>query len=511
MTSAYYYEHSHFKIELSPGSWTDVTQYVVGAVEGEEGIHGCGPLDRIADPGKIKLTLRNTNNYFTPGHGSCLSGFQTGIKLKWELTIESVTYCRFYGVIYQGGIRPKQELGISYTEIEAMDYIERMANHELSVPAYTTAKRADEIIALIVANMPVAPLSTSYLEGQDVYPCVFDTSTSKTPALSEAAKVILSEMGYLYMRHSYANPEILCCEGRHSRISTDLSHVFFGGLNYDAIFENSMQSVDLSHGEHYFNCASATIYPRRTDAGTDTILYEMQDALVIAPSETVTIKSAYSDPAQQAVSVCGMDMQTPSAALGDYQFVDAEDGAEINSDLGIVATYGAAEVSYALTNNHATSATLLVLRARGRGIYVYQQVGYSAEDAALVSADGRWNLGMDLKYQTSQFVAKDFVTAMLDLYKTKRTLLTGAEWVANRSTWLLDMFAQVQVGWRIHLHLTTKGIEGDYYVQGLSWRAEPGGLVSFHLDLLDADLVDPLNTGWRLGYGQLGSTTTLSF
>lgn len=197
------YTDIRYEFELTANRWTDMSEYVIGVDRGKVGFSGWGPQDRVASTGVFSFSLLNENHRFTPGHIDCTEGFQEGMKFRLVLeysggTVETVG-TRFYGTVK--GIDFDVYNSFMVTNVVVLDYMDQLARHELELPTFAQDKRIDEVVPLIIANMPIAPLNTDYGTGQDTFASVFDTVKAKTYALSELSKVTLSELGHTYLRH----------------------------------------------------------------------------------------------------------------------------------------------------------------------------------------------------------------------------------------------------------------------------------------------------------------------
>lgn len=95
-----------------------------------------------------------------------------------------------------------------FTDVTVVDYIDKLATHELQLPAFAQNKKMEEVVALIIANMPVAPNATDYGTGQDTFATVFDTTRSTTRALTEVAKVTQSELGMTWVNKLFCRTRI---------------------------------------------------------------------------------------------------------------------------------------------------------------------------------------------------------------------------------------------------------------------------------------------------------------
>jgi hypothetical protein len=256
------------------------------------------------------------------------------------------------------------------------------------------------------------------------------------------------------------------------------------------------------------------VYPREVDAAATSILFDLDRYIQIGAGATKTITGRYRDPNQEAVSVSGKDMVTPVATT-DYLMNTASDGSgsDITADLDVTASYGANGVEYELTNNNASTGYITKLQARGKGVYVYRPVEYSAEYSTGISADGRRTLNIAMPYQDNPLAGESFAEVLLDIYATKRLVLTAVEYIPNKSADLMSAFMFLNVGDRIPIEISEKGISSEFVIQSINFTLSPGGFYWCRYGLIPESIL-PASDFWRLGeagYSELGETTKLGF
>ena len=601
---SYYYSGYRIEIQLTDGVWTDVTSDVMAAITGNMGIGGVTPLDRVAFTGQLRFLLRNDAgcsgglaNYYTPGHPNCRATFQTGCKVRLVIDYGGRTYTRFYGRIPSTGINVEAGMYSNRVSVSVNDFIEQTAAHDLELPAYTTNKRIDEIVPLIMANMPYAPLSAEYNVGSSTFAAVFDTTRAQTKALDEMSKLAISELGYIYIKQSVDYDEVLTIEGRGTRSSVEIGTVpvfsgtlenilletgdklllensvggtdvlvtgagyanvngvyvyngvsggksryikgtvtinwqfgawritdgrliysssddvttpdlatswtsidpqfdpvptiiaYYSTLNslvlenstsYEACFENSANHVAISHARNYYNNIQVRSYPREVDAAATTVLFTLNKEFQIGAGETVTITGRFRDPSNEAVSVAGIDMVTPTVTTDYTMFTGAGGtGSDISADLTVTATYGANGVEYELVNGNASTGYINKLQARGKGVYTYNPIEKNFKYEAGITADGTRKLMLNMPYQDDPLEADDFGTVLLDQYNRKITVAESVRFFANRSLFLLGAFVNLQVGDKIRLKSTPTGIDDSFFIHNISFTIIPGGVVEF--------------------------------
>lgn len=227
-----FYAEIRIELQLSAGVWTDVSADVLDGISGSSGIAGNGPLDRVASTGRLQFKLRNdagcsggVANYYTPGHTNCRSGFQTGIKARLVISHGAQDFTKFYGIVPANGISIDVNRFSNIVTVTVLDYMNQCALHEMDLPSLAEDKRLDEVVPLIVANMPIAPLSTDYNEGETTFSLVFDRVTSKTRALQEMGEAALSELGFVYVKPDTTSDEVLVVDGRYTRSEKTLDDI----------------------------------------------------------------------------------------------------------------------------------------------------------------------------------------------------------------------------------------------------------------------------------------------
>ena len=542
------------------GGWVDLNDYRLQAagITGSMGIRSSNPIDRVASTGQLTLVLHNVNNLFTPGHANCMSGFQSGMRFRLRLTYEGRARTRFYGVVPPDGIEIGTTQFMSVTRVKVLDYMEQFAIHQLDLPTYTTDKRLEQVVALILANMPIKPLSTSYGTGRSTFKSVFDTLRDKTRAMQEVSKATLSELGYVYVKQTTDSDEVLTVENRGFRSGKGLAQVSVidsttadtritqdgdtriteaGDVRstqaefttVDAVFDNNYREIGVKHAESYYNQVDSKAYPRKVDTN-DVVLFALERPLEIGAYQTVTMKGRFRDPNQEAQTVAALSTVAPVSGT-DYIFNTEEDelGSNITSDLEVTAVYGANGVDYTLTNTGAITGYVTQLQARGKGVYIYRPVEILREDETLVANDGARTLNLDLPYQDDPLQTTDIAVALFDKYKAKHTTINSITLIANRldtsinrtgigtsgsyyTEYLINAFMDLNIGDKIKVVAPSVGIEQDCFIQSIDFTITSGDIVTYTYGLQDS--MYETYDAWILGdstYGVLGTTTILGY
>jgi len=494
------------------GAWTDVTHDVVTAdtVSVEYGINDNGPTNRVATTGKLSFTLDNSENnsyslpgLYSPGYASCRSGFTAGAPVRIWFQYDGIKRYRFYGRIAKDGIKPSPGIyGSRRTEVTVLDWMNQAGTHELDLPTYTTNKRIDEVVPLIVANMPLAPLATDYHTGQDTFVSIFDSVGAKTRALSEFQKLALSEYGYIYVKHGKAGQEVLVVEDRNAKITNNTLSQFTAPVGYlqkddggylltddgfkivlemgeiDASFSNTGIDPEISLGKHFANQVTCTTYPRKYDTAA-TVLFDQPSYYTISAGATITgYKCNYRDPLGGAWHVAGKEMISP-AATTDYLMNSDSNGSatDLTANLAVTAAYGANAVEYTLVNSATVTGYITKLQARGKGIYLYDPIDYTVDDTASKTDTGSQTLSIEMSYQDQALISRTIAAGELNNLKTMRKELDKWSFYANRDSTHMMAFLDIDIGDRVHFVETQTALDEDRFIDAIEFEITDGNVI----------------------------------
>lgn len=183
-----------------------------------------------------------------------------------------------------------------------------------------------------------------------------------------------------------------------------------------------------------------------------------------------------------------------SATLeGDYLMNTAENGTgtDLSSSLAITATYDSTSVNYELTNNSAQDAFITHLQARGRGIYPYDPIEFSVEDATSITTYGHQEINIDQKYQTNLYAGNAVTNSVVTNEKNPRTALESISYYANRSAARMADALTLDVGSLIRVVNLSAGIDNYYYIQNVDMSVKPLGLIYVAYGVKPAYAIDP--------------------
>jgi hypothetical protein len=531
---------------LDGSTWTDISGDVLisPGPTWNRGIMRNGPNDRVAGPGIMTLYLDNSENnsasqlgYYSPGNSNVRTGFNTGVRYRLSFVKESQTFYKYHGRIKPKGIQPiPGQYGPRRTKVIIEDFMGQAVSHALELLTFATSKKMDEVMALIEANLKIAPLATSYATGISTFPTVFDTTRQSTKAVSEYKKLAMSEQSFVYVKGDMAGGETLVSESRQSRTgssNTDLivsdaesgvhlnedgSRVLNedGGLNLldetqSASFNNTMLPTSkIGWGNHIYNQIKGVSFPREVGVSNE-VLFSLQTVSSIDPGVTTEpTRVTFRDPGGSDARCNGKNMITPVATT-DYTANTAEDGggSDITSDLTVTVTYGTEGAQYTLTNNNAATMYVTKLQFRGIKILLYDPTISIQEDTGTGSSQekhGLKPLTIKMQYLDDPVIAENFTAGVLTRQKDARLSGDMIRHNTNKNSMTMYGFLQLaEPGQRGEFIETVSGMSGDWFVNGYTAKIIAGRYVEYGLVLDDASKYD----FWILGESDLADNTTL--
>lgn len=523
------------KVELElqgrGNGWTDITADVLSPIRISYGIQGAGPTDRTAGAGTCRLELNNSERnsaqrvgYYSPGNGNARAGFALGIRVRVQFQDPATAtwHVKHIGSIATVTPQPGR-YGPRRVIVESTDWMDEAARSTVAGLATQINKRSDEIIDLLIGNVPRTPEAESIATGADTYAYALDTARDDraNPVLQEIARVTLSELGYFYQK----GDGTVVFEARFDRANTT-----------DAVtLQDDMQALQVtSSRDELLTRVQVVTHPRTVDSST-VVLYRLQSVTEVPVDGSITLLGPYTDPNNRASRVGGTQMVTPVATT-DYLMNSAADGTGTNltASMAVTASLGGNGVRWEITNNSGVVAYITKLQARGKGVYDFETTVAEAEDAALSAEFGEQVAVIDLPYQSDPAVGHSTADYLLGLYGPQEigiwalgtagsselgvtTQLSyfnrssvGSVRVAPRTAALQTQILAREVGDRIGLEETVTGVASSFYIQAVQLEVTAPGTPVVTWTLAPADT----QAYWALGdagYSELGNTTWLAF
>lgn len=489
--------------------WTDLTPDVISDITIQWGISGTTPNDRMADTGIMNVVLNNYDGAYTAGESTALAGWKKGAPIKLTLTYDGEPYIRFLGVVDEIQLTSNQR-GYTTAAVTAVDWMNYAAEHPIVTPSLQTNLRADQALKLLLADMPVQPVSRQLDTGDNTFPSIFDLTSQRSVCYAEMAKLVESELGYIYLRKDKNTGEQLVFEKASRRtgltalktipkLTAELGYLLQEDgdkiLQEDGddilveeveafTFADNMQDLIIEHGENTANRIKVTAHPRKADTST-VVLYQLGRYMQIGGGQTLTWTANYADP-NGGRGCGGFDMIEPVATT-DYTVNSASDGSGSNltSSAVVSVVFGANNAVVTFKNTSTTAGYITLFKLRGKGLYTYADVEAAEEDADSIGDYGTFEREFDLPYQAS--TANGEVMARTSLYHDRypRTVVRAITYCANRSSDMLMAFLNFDIGDLIKISETNMGLSKAYFIQNIAARLEKGGLIYCTYELVE--------------------------
>ena len=476
------------------------------------GVLDNGPIDRTGASTTLSFMLRNDAQnsaglagYYSPGHPNSLSGWTTGLPVRLWYQFEGVRRYKFYGLIEPSGITPDAGIYASrQVKVSVQNFMAQAANHEMNLTTLAVNKTISEAVALILANMIVQPLNTSYGTGTYTFPTVFDATGVGSSALSEFNKLAMSEFGMIYDIGNDTDGETLVVEGRDTRSTIEntviptsngdsgfllledggyliLEDSTEGRLVLSESQEASFDNVEIpdsmrtSWGKHEANRIRGITAVRRVDAAATTILYSLPSSIQMTAGQTLVVRGTYRDPNGGASYVNAV---TDGTMTTDYTAKANQDGsgADLTASLSVTPEYGTSEVAFTLVASVALWVTQL--DAIGKGIYLFDPLSIIYEDTSKQQS-GVFQITFDMPYQDDPTQTDALANYTLGLESSPHLTVDRYPMIANLDSMRMYGFLLLEPGTRGHFVEDQTGVDGDYFINGYEAEMFAGRYVIF--------------------------------
>lgn len=481
------------------GVWIDVSEYVVGEVEGEYGLPGESPIDRVATTGYIKFALNNVSNIFTPGLTESLGDFGKGTKVKMTCFYGGESWIKFYGSI-EGIDIDSKDYGERRVLVSCIDWMNNANTYPLKQTDIVLNATADVGVETIVDLMPTPPLGTLYTTGIDTFPTIFDTTKPNAKAVTEFQKLAMSELCYIYLRRKRYTGEQLVVESRNTRntsvlelLPTTSSSGGFalqmqGGFEklmngsfmklhqkISYAFDNNMKDLSVVNGEYVLNDITVKVYPRKVDANI-SVLFTLQKAMVLGAGETVTIRGTYKDAYGIPVNACGFTNIATNVAY-------TLSGGAITIDPAL-AIFGSEAFRFDIANAGG-AITLLTLTVSLKAIHT-ESIESNIQDSGSIVDYDFCSTVFDQAYQDSLNVGIGLAWTAVYKSARPRTVAKKVFLMANQDSNSMSAFLNLDIGSLIKIVEGKSQINGSYYIVRIGFKITIGGLIDYWYEVQEA-------------------------
>lgn len=503
--------------------WTAVTQYCADkSFTLSRGFQTATPQDCLAEPSVFTMAFNNIARQFSPQHASVMAGFDAGIRIKWEVTANGTTRTMFIGwieeVVIDEGIYGDQK-----THVLAVSWMAIAAETGITGLAAAASKYGHELLPLLVAQAPFAPVATSYGTTKDIYPYAFDDLTPGSSSIVDGLdSVTKSGFDRVYEKRDGT----LVLEPRSTRFRfnatvlalTDVAPAGKPGLAAVKLPNKRKRSKIINRVE-------CTVKSRRVDTVTQELFsLDVSTNPSIANGALQIIQGPFVDPNQQAQGVAGVDMlirdgggsgsgstigTSGNLPTADFQFFSGpgSTGLDVSASMAIPIVHGANQTTFFVTNNSGATAYYAKLKSRGIGVYSFKDFIGTAYSGALTGA----RLPLSCPYQSSPGFAQSAADYFLSVMGTLRTdLEQGVElYINNQDELTLDQLLGYEISTPISVSETVLGLAaGTYFINREDWDVDERG----NTRLIYGLALNLAGIAWALGItgaGELGQQTYL--
>lgn len=381
------------EIELTSGSWTDITAYCKHVNISRQSASAESGLS----VGQAQFVLMNNDGRFSPDNasGPYYPNLKINKAIRIKATYSSVNYWLFTGYIDAYGIDPTP--GNKTCFLKASDRLKLLQYRSI-----TLAIKIDINVGTLFADVLQEAGVTS---GQRA----IDTFTDAIPFAwfrDRRPIEVLNDLMIYGNYRIYVGPDgIVNIKNRYWGISGAMAAVY-------AEFEN----IDYNlNDDDVYNYLKVSGSPRKKAAAV-AVVANLEGAPSIDPSATLIFWMNYYDPDTKDSDVPATEMVTPVATT-DYTANTAADGSgtDKTAQISIAMTFFGASAKAQITNNDAGVVFITKFQLRGKSIQEQSLISYVTEDSTSQTAYGVRDYMLESDYIGSLDYAKnygDFLTAV---------------------------------------------------------------------------------------------------
>ena len=544
---------------------TDITADVVlGAqpLRGKYGISGTGPTARVGRTGTMTFAMNNSTSnsggvqgYYSPGHTNARTtgtvGWNLGLILSVTFGYGGTNYIKFIGTLTD--VQPDAgQYRRQAVKCIVLDWMDEAARSKLKALPVQTGQRSDQLVTTLVTNsVGRQPIATDYDTGRSTFAYSLDNLTdNQTTVLRALNDVVMSEMGYLYIR---GTTDAASAKGGKLTFENRTARLAYGASSHT--FDNNMVTLKAQQSrKDIINHTYVVVHPRTLDTAA-SVLWELTSTEVV-PSveagETTTIIAEFTDriitgvnfgastsTTARGVQIATTNLTTPVSGT-DWIANSASDGSGsvLTSDVAVTVTTTAANTAtLQIVNSGATKAYLTTLQVRGIAIKDQTPTTVDDSDASSITKYGEQDIRINMPYESDPELALEIAKWQNEATNSARFVVKSMEIAANSNATLMEQALLREPGDKIGIDETMTGLDndeawhvgtvgeselgettyldfdpsaGDFFIQGVSFSLSRGNILRVKWNLKPADQ----SGAWILGVvgaSELGETTVLAW
>jgi len=455
--------------EFTPSNWTDITADVIDVIpiKWRRGIWSNRPTARTAGTGSLKMLLDNSAKnsgsklgYYSPEHANARSGFEVGLAIRIKYTYGGTTYFKLHNRMSDANPDHGQYKN-RRVSVVALDYMNIISRYKMAQIGVQANKRPDEVMATVIAALPIAPKNTSYDTDPDIYTRALhmekDGVTAGRAVLNKCA---LSSKGQAFVIGDLTDGETLRWYSRSAKTqNTALA----------ATINDNMTGLKVIRSQkNIINTVNAITYPVKVEEAIT--LYTAQREIEVQPGITTKFVAMFTDPSGAGRRVKGSENhETPEA--GDHYRASAFEksgGDDLNASVTVTITiWGANSAKVEITTSAGRVAYVNLLTLIGDGLFTYEPSIYTAFDLTSKDDHGDNEINYPMPYQENPNIGKDFGDFILAWHKDPVNEINSVEFIANTNATLMAAGVSVDIGDRIKIIETVTAVSTEFYVNGV--------------------------------------------
>lgn len=481
--------------------WFDISSYVVSEILCNGGFATGNPDEFTPSLGVCQFDLNNDGGLFTIYGGDSargldtLSGWVAGAKIRHRVSYGGFEKTVWFGFLREA-VSDDGTWGDQRVHVTCYDWIDVVSRYPMKRSEILLDKTLLDGVQSVVDRISVSPEGVNGDTSYSTFPAIFDNVREKTKALGEIDKLARSELGRVYV----LKDGVLRVESFETRNGTKtLTQVPVASRNAllvspdcallvspdnalliseieDANIATRHEKIDLRMAEKFWNDAFIKTYPTKTDTSFQ-VLFQIGTAITIAAGATVEFFGNYVDP-NGGLPINGTLMQTPVATT-DYLMNSAEDGSgtDLTNKLTVTADYYGDVVVYRLTSSHTDTAYITKLQARGLGIHRTSYIESHSQITGSVLIHGEKTLEINQTYQTDPYPGLVYGASVLEVYKTPKTRVVSARFLANLNASHMLSFLYLDIGSIVNVYDNRSEMYKWYHITSREFLILLGGMI----------------------------------
>jgi hypothetical protein len=310
-----------------------------------------------------------------------------------------------------------------------------------------------------------------------------DVEDQKTTVIAALQRLAQSGLGRVFITGGATSGEILKYVSLYDLLTIGTPVASFND-----------QFIDMKAVRQAFKrvrSVTTTVYPQSKDASA-VVLFTLTEEISMAAGVSVEFVGFFRDPnGSSSRSIAAVDVITPAVST-DYKLstVAGSGSGDLNANISIDTFDVGSRAAYIKISNIGGTLGYLQLQFRGYGLYPYDSISYTAQNAAIKEGEGT-SLNYDLPYHSNYYTAKEIADNLLIWYQIEATDVPSLDFTPTLDD---DSFSKLLVckpGEQIALSESVTGIAYTMIIIGRELKIWNGGnFITERLFIMPAQQID---------------------